>query len=511
MFAGRALSRRSRGLRQALSTATVPIQSTPLSAVNAHHVPDDSAPPTFSPQPNQFDAAAVSAEHWSDEPWSAEAIRAAQSKHVVATWGATRAAATLPIIRRGEGVYLYDADGKQYLDWTSQAVCTNLGHSMLPAVSRAINQQMSEVPMVYGGLGIAEVRCRMAQLMSEILPGDLCGALFPCGGAEANEAAIRIARRYTGRKKIMTQYRSYHGGSTNTLAATGDFRRWFAEDGATGMVRMLSPNPTTFSWGGTPEEATAMALSALEEQVLHEGPQTIAAVLIESVIGSGGVLPHPPGYIQGVRALCDKYGILYIADEVMVGFGRTGKWWGFQQYDGVVPDMVTCAKGLSAAWLPLAAVAMRQPIKDFFEDAPLGWGATYQGHPTALACAYEVVKHMLRHDVVGHAASLEPIMLERIGGLVDDHPSVRQGRALGAFGCLDLVDADGRYVQPVSGPPAPAALRLKQALADNGIYGLFRPPFLHCAPPLNISEAELHDGFDRVDRALTVFDEAIGV
>jgi len=415
------------------------------------------------------------------------------------------------MLTHSEGVYLYDSDGKQYLDWTSQAVCTNLGYDVPPAVVEAVTKQLTTLPMVYGGLGMVEVRCRMAQLLSEILPGDLTGLLFPCGGGEANEAAIRIARRYTGRQKVLTQYRSYHGGSTTGLAATGDFRRWWAESNATGFIKMLSPNPTTFSWADSERAAGEMALAALEEQIIHEGPGTIAAILLESIIGSGGALKHPPGYIQGVRALCDKYGIVYIADEVMVGFGRTGELWGFQHYEGVIPDIVTSAKGLSAAYMPLAMVAMRQSLKDFFEDAPLGWGATYQAHPVALACAYECVKHLLEHNIPAHAKAMEATMVEEMGALLERHPSVRQARAAGLFGCLDLVDADGQYVQQVSGPAAPASMELKKAMMDNGLFGLFRPPFLHCAPPLVITEAELRDGFSRLDRSLDTFDKAVGL
>jgi len=477
--------------------------------VNKLHVPDKRQPLPLEYKPNQFDSAAISADHWSENSWSESAIRRAQANNVVATWGATNSLANLPIMTRGEGIYLYDSNGKQYIDWTSQAICTNLGHDVPPAVIDAVTKQLVELPMVYGGLALTEVRCRLAQLMSELLPGDLNGFLFPCGGGEANEAAVRIARRYTGRHKILTHYRSYHGGTTTTLGATGDFRRWFAEQGATGFIKMHSTNPTLFSWANSEEAACELAIAALEEQIVHEGPHTIAAMLVESVTGSGGVLAHIPGYIQGCRALCDKYGILYIADEVMVGCGRTGKMWGFQHYDGVIPDLVTCAKGLSGAYLPLAAVAMRQPIKEFFESNPLGWGATYQAHPVALACAYECMKYMLEFQVTEHAKALEPLMVQQIGALVEKHPSVRQGRALGLFGCLDLVDAEGQFIQNVQGPMAPAAAILKQALIDNGIYGLFRPPFLHCAPPLVISEGELLDGFQRVDEALDVFDVAI--
>merc|ERR1719428_2702620 len=240
-----------------------------------------------------------------------------------------------------------------------------------------MNAQLDKVPMVYGGIGATEVRLRLSKLLSEVIPGDITGFLFPCGGGEANEAAIRIARRYTGRQKIMTQYRSYHGGSTATLGATGDFRRWFAETGATGFVKIFNPQPLGFTWGDSDESAMKLCLQALEEQILLEGPASIAAVMLESVVGAGGVLVPPVGYMQGVRALCDKYDVLLILDEVMSGFGRTGELWAFQHFNNVTPDIVTSAKGLTGAFLPMSMVGVREHIKRWFHDKPLGWGATY--------------------------------------------------------------------------------------------------------------------------------------
>eukprot|EP00493_Phyllostaurus_siculus_P024988 UN25331 len=204
--------------------------------------------------------------------------------------------------------------------------------------------------MVYGGIGATEVRLRLSKLMSEVCPGDINSFVFPCGGGEANEAAIRMARRFTGRHKIFNQYRSYHGGTTSTLTATGDFRRWFAEAGSSGFVKMFNSQPFGFAWGYDDATKASLMLSMLDEQIRMEGPETIAAIMLESIVGAGGVLVPPKGYMEGVRALCDKYGILLILDEVMVGFGRTGKFWGFQHFDGVIPDIMTSAKGLSAAY-----------------------------------------------------------------------------------------------------------------------------------------------------------------
>merc|ERR1719498_2269217 len=422
------------------------------------------------------------------------------------TWGPSRPLGNAPIVDHADGVYLYDKTGKQYLDWTSQAVCCNLGHTVPPAVQEAINQQLERIPMVYGGIGVTEIRLRLANLMSELCPGDINGFVFPCGGGEANEAAIRMARRYTGKHKIINHYRSYHGGTTSTLAATGDFRRWFAEQGSSGFVKMFNSQPFGFKWGDNDAEKTSLLLSMLDEQIRMEGPDTIAAIMLESIVGAGGVLVSPKGYMEGVRALCDKYNILLILDEVMVGFGRTGKTWGFQHFDGVLPDIFTSAKGLSAAYMPIAVVGVRQKIKDFFMDNAMGWGATFANHPVAMACAYECVKHTVKHNLVENAASMEPIMVEEMEKIVAKHSSVRQARAIGLFGCLDLVGADGQSLQALQDRQSEKTSAFRKAMFDNGLWGLFRPPLLHCAPPLVINEAELRDGFSRLDRALDSLD-----
>jgi taurine--2-oxoglutarate transaminase len=478
-------------------------------------VPDHEpwAPPVLDAKPNTTDFDSVSERHWApmhgSDAWSLDEVEAARDTNTMMHWGATNAIAGLPFITKAEGVYLYGRDGKRYIDWTSQAVCNNLGSSVPPAVMSAIVEQLETVPFVYGGLALTDVRVRLSALLSEVLPGDLTGLLFPSGGSEANEAAVRMARRFTGRRKILSQYRSYHGGTSSALGATGDFRRGFDESNTGGFVKMINPAPHCFAWGDTPEQGTNRALAALEEQILGEGPESIAAVMMESIIGSGGVFKHPVEYVRGVRALCDKYGILYIADEVMVGFGRTGTLFGFQHYEGVVPDIVTSAKGLSASYLPLSMVATRTHIQEHFRSSPLGWGATFQAHPVSLACAYECLKHMIRHDVVGNARALEPAMQEWTQKLIDNHPSVRGGRAYGLFGCLDLQGPDGARFQTFAGPPHPAQAEFKKALLANGIYGLTRPPIFHTAPPLIVNEAELNEGFEGVDDALYALDKAL--
>jgi len=489
----------------ARTLATCQVYNHTAPGVNLQYTPDKR--PELQKSEYDNTCGEVSASHW-DEEWSMDQLKAAAENNAMNTWGPSRPLGNAIIVDRAEGVYVYDKQGKKYLDWTSQAICSNLGHTVPPAVKEAINQQLDRMPMVYGGIGATEVRLRLANLMSEICPGDINGFVFPTGGGEANEAAIRMARRFTGKHKIFSQYRSYHGGTTSTLTATGDFRRWFAEAGSSGFVKMFNSQPFGFGWGDNDEFKTELLLNMLEEQIRMEGPDTIAAIMLESIVGAGGVLVTPKGYMEGVRAMCDKYNILLILDEVMVGFGRTGKFWGFQHFDGVIPDIMTSAKGLSAAYMPIAVVGVRQKIKDYFMDQPMGWGATFANHPVAMACAYECVKHTLKHKLAEKAAAMEPIMVEEMAKIVEKHNSVRQARAIGLFGCLDLVGEDGNSVQDYQHPQSPKTQEFRKAMFDNGLWGLFRPPLLHCAPPLVINEEELRDGFARLDKALETLDNA---
>lgn len=358
-------------LRRLKSTAAAPQAASPVTTggygVNGPHQPSvlDSPMTKFDPMDNTAPATrgGVNSAHW-DNGWDATELRRNSNSHCMNSWTPGNAISGVPFMVKGDGVYLTDMDGKEYVDLTSQAVCANLGYTVPESVQNAVAKQMETLPFVYGGLANCEPRPRLAKLLSELLPGDINGFMFPCGGGEANEAAIRLARRYTGRQKIITHYRSYHGGTTGSLAATGDFRRWWGEAGAAGFIKAFGPSPWHFSQGESEEAAADRALAMLQEQILLEGPQSIAAIMMESIVGAGGAHKHPAHYVQGVRSLCDEHGIVLILDEVMVGFGRTGSMWGFQHYDGVVPDIVTSAKGLTAAYLPLAMVGVRQHIKE---------------------------------------------------------------------------------------------------------------------------------------------------
>jgi taurine--2-oxoglutarate transaminase len=429
------------------------------------------------------------------------------------TWVPSKNRINLPNMTHGKGVYLYDDKGTQYLDWTSQAVCANLGYDVSETVIQAVEYQMRTLPYIYGGVGTTEVRTRINQLMGEILPGTLRPAVFPSSGAEANEAGIMMARRYTGRPKIISWYRSYHGATGHSAAATGDNRRWYGSDQVPGFVKTFNPFPLFFSHGGdgaTEEERVQSALNMLEELILNEGPDQIASIMLESIVGAGGVLVMPQGYMQGIRAICDEYGILLHLDEVMVGFGRTGKLFGFQHYEGVLPDIVSTAKGITGAALPLSMTACNEKIMSHFDEKPLGYGATYQAHPVALACAYETMKYFLQNNILQRVQTMAPFFEENMQCLADKHPCIKQYRAIGLFGCFDVQEPDGSIPRLQHEVAHEAFWKYRRAYAENGLVGLHRYPHIHCAPPLVITTEELADGFERLDRSISVLDEALG-
>lgn len=446
--------------------------------------------------------------------WSSEKKwKSRKENPFLMTWVPGKARENVMNVTHGEGVYVFDDEGNKYLDWTSQAVCSNFGHDIPKDIIDATAAQMESLPFVYGGMGITEVRTRMNQLMTEILPSNLRPALFPSSGSEANEAAIMMARRYTGRTKILSWYRGYHGGTAHASAATGDFRKWYGADQIPGFVKAFSPFPLFFRHGGeqaSEEESVQAALNMLEEQILNEGPDDIASIMLESIIGAGGCLVYPDGYMQGIRALCDKYGILLHCDEVMVGFGRTGKLFGFQHYDGVKPDIITAAKGISAGAIPLSMVACSPALMDYFYDKPVGYGSTYQGHPVAMATGYETTKHLIKHNIVGQVQEKAHLFEECMERIASDHPCIKQYRAIGLFGCFDVMNTDGSIPKLQHEGASAPLLKYKKAFHENGMIGLHRYPHIHCAPPLTITEDEILDGFDRLDRSINVLDEELG-
>lgn len=424
-------------------------------------------------------------------------------KHTMYSWSATGAVDPLPITR-AEGVFMYTASGERILDFNSQLMSVNIGHSH-PKVVAAMKKACDGLLFAHPGTA-TEPRARLSRRLAELTPGDLDVFFYTLGGAEANENAIRAAKMFTGRQKILSRYRSYHGGTNATLQLTGDPRRWANEPGMPGVVRVMDPWPYKYSFGDDAESITRNNLTYLEEVIDYEGPHTIAAMIVESVTGTNGILIPPPGYMQGLRALLSRHGILLIADEVMAGLGRTGKLFAFE-HDGVQPDIVTMAKGLTSSYVPLGAMAVSTPIAEHFRRNVFYGGLTYNAHPFCLAVAEAVLEVMLGEGMIENAARLEPVMRAEMAGLADRHPSVLAHRNLGLFGIVELrKDSRGTPLAPYNSSH-PAMAKFNRALLDDGLYTICRWNNFMTNPPLCITEAELREGFAILDRHLHLIDE----
>jgi taurine--2-oxoglutarate transaminase len=432
-------------------------------------------------------------------------------EHVFWTWSAQ--AKVSPIaIKRAKGVYFWDVNDKRYLDFNSMTMCVNIGHGE-ERVIEAIVRQARELPYAAPSM-TNKVRALASKLVAEVSPGgQLTRVLFTLGGADANENAIKLARGYTGRFKVLARYRSYHGATAGAMAATGDPRRVAWEPMLMpGVVHFLDPyryrstfhrmNPDI-----SDEEFTRDYLNHLEEIIQYEGPDTIAAVLIESVTGTNGIIVPPDGYIQGLRALCDKYGILMIADEVMSGFGRTGKWFAVDHWQ-TVPDIMTMAKGLTSAYAPLGAVAMKPEIAAHFDNVAYKSGLTYTSHPISLAAAIANINVMRDDHIVEHAAAMGPELRRLLNDLGESHPSVGEVRSIGLFGIIELV-RDRKTKEPMApwNSTSPEMAAFKKYCFD---HGLFLDIHWHTAliiPPLIINEDQLAEGFKVLDEALKITDK----
>ncbi|MFZ5808534.1 MAG: aminotransferase class III-fold pyridoxal phosphate-dependent enzyme [Chloroflexota bacterium] len=433
-------------------------------------------------------------------------------KHSFWTWSAQGHVSPIPITR-AKGVYFWDADGKRYLDFNSMTMCVNIGHGDQRVIN-AIVQQAQELP--YAGPSMAtRPRALLGKLLAEITPGNLNRFLFTLGGADANENAIKLARAYTGKHKILARYRSYHGASAGAMAVTGDPRRLAWEPNLmTGVVHFLDPYRYRSTFHRTNPDISETDFSLdylnhLEEIIQYEGPQTIAAILIETVTGTNGIIIPPAGYLEGVRALCDKYNILLIADEVMSGFGRTGRWFAIQHWN-VVPDLMTMAKGLTSAYAPLGAVAMKEEIAQFFNDRVYQSGLTYNAHPISLAAAIANIEVMQEDRLVEWADRMGSVLHRLLVDLGEKHPSVGEVRSIGLFGVIELVRNRGTRepLAPYNGS-SPEMIALRQYLLDHGLYIYTHWHTLLIIPPLIINEEQLAEGFETLDQGLTITDKAI--
>jgi len=426
---------------------------------------------------------------------------ALSKKHTISEWAVQGAVDPIPVAR-AQGIHFWTPEGKRYIDFNSQLMCVNIGHGD-PRVVKAIQEQVATVAYVTPAM-TTEPRARLGAKLAAIAPGDIDVFFFTNGGAEANENAFKIARAVTGRQKILARYRSYHGGTAAANAATGEVRSW-SQARLPGFVHVLDPyHGVERGW-----DDAARALEYLEEVIQLEGPQTIAAFILESVTGTNGILVPPDGYMQGVRRLCDKHGILLIADEVMSGFGRTGEWFAMNHW-GVVPDLVTMAKGLTSAYIQLGAVGMRQRIADHFADKPFPGGLTYSSHPLACAAALATIAVYEEDRLLEHTRDMGKVMARLLADLAARHPSVGAVRSIGLFGIVELVR--NRHTREPMAPmngTSPEMAALAKFFREEGLFTIVRWNYFFTNPPLIITEAQLREAFAIIDRGLTVADRAV--
>ena len=418
-------------------------------------------------------------------------------------WTSQNAVAPIPFVR-ARGVYLWDAEGKRYLDFNSQAMNVNIGHAD-PRVAHAIGEQLAELPFIVPQHATA-ARGLLGRELARITPPGLNKAFFTNAGADANEAAIRMARLYTGRHKILTRYRSYHGGTQGVLYASGDPRRFAVEEGMSGVVRVLDPYAYRSPLMVDDADLTPAYMRYLEEVIQQEGPHTIAAILLEPITGSNGIIVPPDGWMRGVRELCDRYGILLIADEVMSGFGRTGKWFAID-HEGVAPDLMTIAKGLTSGYVPLGAVMVSDRVAEHFETNPLVSGLTYNSHAVGCAAALATIAVYEEDGLIENAARLGDVLQAEYAAMMERHPSIGEARGRGLFTALEFVK-DRETRAPLLSAEPEVAQRLGSFLRQEGIFAAIRGDWLFGNPPLCITEDELRWALSVVDRALDITDEA---
>ncbi|MBL9141191.1 MAG: aminotransferase class III-fold pyridoxal phosphate-dependent enzyme [Phycisphaerae bacterium] len=423
-------------------------------------------------------------------------------KHSLFSWSATGKVDPLPIAR-AEGIYLYGPEGQKWIDFNSQLMSVNIGHGH-PKVVKAIQDQAATLAYAYPGMA-TEIRARLSLHLAELVPGDLNTFFYTLGGAEANENAIKAARLFTGRNKILVRYRSYHGATNGAISLTGDPRRWPTEPGMPGVVRVMDPKPYDFSFGGNDAEIVANNLRYLEEVIQYEGPKNIAAMFIETVTGTNGILPPPPGYLQGLKKLLDSHGILLVCDEVMCGWGRTGKLFAFQHGD-IVPDIVTMAKGLTSSYLPLGVMAVSDRIAQHFRDNVFWGGLTYNAHPMCLASALAAVNVLVEEGMVQNSERLGHTMRGHMERLAAKHRCVKEHRNIGLFGTIELrKNSAGERLVPYAGSH-PVMPQLGRFFKDNGLFTLLQWSMVMCNPPLCINEVQLAESFDIIDRGLDLVD-----
>ncbi|HEY2980976.1 MAG TPA: aminotransferase class III-fold pyridoxal phosphate-dependent enzyme [Anaerolineales bacterium] len=410
------------------------------------------------------------------------------------SWSVQGQAQPIPVTR-ADGVYFWDANDKRYLDLASQLVNMNVGHQH-PKVVKAIQEQAARLTFAAPGMA-TEPRGLLGKKLAEVTPGDLKKTFFTLGGAEANENAIKIARFYTGRHKILARYRSYHGATHGAIALTGDYRRLPVEPAMPGVVHFLDPYCYRCPFGWTIDTCHRECIQHVEEVIQHEGPDQIAAIILEGVTGTNGLIIPPDDYWPRVREMCDKYGILLISDEVMSGWGRTGEWFAVDNWD-VVPDIITTAKGLTSGYVPLGAVIVREKIAAFFDDKYLYAGLTYSGHALACAAALATIEAYEEEHIFENAKKVGKYLGRRLEELKSKHPSVGDVRYIGLFSALEFVK-NRSSKEPLD------LTALRNFMAVNGVYMFNFKNILFVVPPLVITEEQMEEGLTLLDEGLAEF------
>ncbi len=439
------------------------------------------------------------------DPARGAEVSALDRAHVFHSWSAQGSLNPLALAG-AEGSYVWDYEGTRYLDFSSQLVNVNIGHQH-PKVVAAIQDQAARLSTI-APQHANDMRGEAAKRIADLAPPGLNKVFFTNGGADANENAIRMARLHTGRDKVLSFYRSYHGNTGASIVSTGDPRRW-PNEYAAGHVHFFGPYPYRSPfWSDSPEQETERALEHLEQVIIFEGPSTIAAILIETIVGTAGVLIPPPGYLEGVRALADKYGIVWIADEVMCGFGRTGAWFAYEHF-GAEPDLITFAKGSNSGYVPVGGVVISDPIAATFDDRVFPGGLTYSGHPLAAASIVASIDAMKEEGVIDNAARIgTDVLASGLGELADRHPVIGEVRGLGVFWALDLV-TDRATREPLApyGSASPAMNQLAAECRNRGLLPFINYNRLHVVPPCTVTDAEAKEGLAILDEAFAVVDQ----
>ncbi len=411
-------------------------------------------------------------------------------------------------VERADGIYFWDYNGKRYYDMSSQLANVNLGYGNKDIIA-AVQKQVEILPYIAPAFASGP-RSELAKMLIDLAPDNMGKVLFTCGGSDANEAAIYAARTFTGKNKIMSRYRSYHGSTLGSGNLSGDPRRFALErPAATGFLKFYDPYVYRSKIPFRDDaEASAHYLEQLEEQIQYEGPDQIAAIEVESVTGANGVIIPPDGYLQGLRALCDKYGILLICDEVMAGFGRTGTMFAFEHW-GIKPDIISFAKGVTCGYVQLGGIIMSREIADYFKDKTFLYGLTYSGHSLACAAGVAAVNYYREHHILEHVNEVGKVFGELLESMKEKHRSVGDVRYIGLFGAVELMKDREKKIPlvPYGYDENATMARIQTLLKERGFSAFGRENNINITPPLIITEEELREGFEILDEVLTIVDE----